>query len=80
MIAMISHVPARWFVSTGDTSNHPIHHIRPGASFANHERERMLLIQQGVGIPSHWGLITAIDAFFGQLERQPETLFDPPSD
>lgn len=80
VIAMISHLPARWFVSTGDTSNHPTHHIRPGASFANHERERMLLIQQGVGIPSHWGLITAIDAFFGQLERQPETLFDPPSD
>jgi hypothetical protein len=80
MIAMISHLPARWFVCTGDTSNHPTHHIRPGASFANHERERMLWIQQGVGSPSHWGLIRAIDAFFGQLEHQAETLFDPPID
>jgi hypothetical protein len=78
IIAMISYQPARWFVCTGDTCNHPTHHIRPGASFANHERERMELIKNGVPIYSHWGLITAIDAFFIQLERQSENLFDPP--
>lgn len=78
MIAMISYQPARWFVCTGDTSNHPTHHIRPGASFANHELERMELIKNGVPIYSHWGLISAVDAFFIQLERQPENLFNPP--
>jgi len=80
LVRMLSYLPARWFICSGDTSNHPSHHIRPGASFANHTRERMLLVQQGVAIHSHWGLITAINAFFGSLERQPTSLFDPPSD
>ena len=72
---MVVHLAARLFIATGDVVNHPTHHLRPGASFINHEMERMNLIKAGHAIPSNWGLLAAIDAFFTSLSKQPRNLF-----
>jgi hypothetical protein len=72
---MVAHLAARLFIATGDAVNHPTHHLRPGASFINHEIERMKLIKAGHAIPSNWGLPGAIDAFFSSLSKQPGDLF-----
>jgi hypothetical protein len=72
---MVMHLAARLFIATGDVVNHPTHHLRPGASFINHEMERMNLIKAGHAIPSNWGLLAAIDSFFTSLSKQPRNLF-----
>lgn len=72
---LLLHLGARLFIATGDVVNHYTHHIRPGASFINHEMERMRLVHQGHAIPSNWGLAAAIDAFFTSLSKQPQDLF-----
>ena len=73
--AMLMHFMVRCYIVTGDTCNHPTHHLRPGASFINHELERMKLINEGHAIHSNWGLVAAIDAFFSSLSKQPVDLF-----
>jgi hypothetical protein len=72
---MLFHVGARVFIATGDVVNHYTHHVRPGASFINHESERMSLMFEGHAIPSNWGLVAAIDACFTSLSKQPRDLF-----
>jgi hypothetical protein len=72
---MLLHLGARVFIATGDTVNHYTHHVRPGASFINHESERMTLVLEGHAIPSNWGLVAAIDAFFTSLSKQRWDLF-----
>ena len=72
---MLMHFVARCYIATGDICNHPTHHVRPGASFINHELERMKLINSGHAIHSNWGLVAAIDAFFTSLAKQPADLF-----
>jgi hypothetical protein len=74
-LKMLVHLLARVFIATGDTVNHYTHHVRPGASFINHEVERMKLINAGHAIHSNWGLLAAIDAFFSSLAKQPADLF-----
>ncbi|MFN7677530.1 MAG: hypothetical protein ACK5QW_02905 [Cyanobacteriota bacterium] len=74
-LKMLMHFGARTLIATGDVVNHPTHHLRPGASFINHEIERMKLIQAGHAIPSNWGLVAAIEAFFTSLSKQPRDLF-----
>jgi hypothetical protein len=73
--AMLTHYMVRCYIATGDTCNHPSHHLRPGASFINHPTERMKLVNEGHAIHSNWGLVAAIDAFFTSLSKQPADLF-----
>jgi len=72
---MLLHLGVRVFIATGDVVNHYTHHVRPGASFMNHESERMALVLEGHAIPSNWGLAAAIEAFFTSLSKQPRDLF-----
>jgi hypothetical protein len=72
---MLTHYMVRCYIATGDTCNHPSHHLRPGASFINHPTERMKLVNEGHAIHSNWGLVAAIDAFFTSLSKQPADLF-----
>lgn len=72
---MLPHFGTRVFIATGDVVNHYTHHVRPGASFINHEKERMTLVREGHAIPSNWGLVAAIEAFFTSLSTQPRDLF-----
>jgi len=72
---MLIHFVIRCYIVTGDIGNHATHHLRPGASFVNHESERMKLINEGHAIHSNWGLVAAIDAFFSSLSKQPADLF-----
>jgi len=74
---MISYIPARMIVLSGDMILHGNHHIKPKASYINYEQERLSLMKKGVPIYSHWGLIAAIEAFFESLEKQPQDLFGP---
>jgi len=74
---MISYIPARMIVLSGDMILHGNHHIKPKASYMNYEQERLSLMKKGVPIYSHWGLIAAIEAFFESLEKQPQDLFGP---
>lgn len=79
-IRMISYIPARMIVLSGDMVLHGIHHIKPKASYANYEQERVNLMKRGIPIYSHWGVIAATDAFFASLEIQPRDLFDSPKE
>jgi hypothetical protein len=72
---MLLHLGARVFIATGDVVNHYTHHVRPGASFINHESERMSLVLEGHSIPSNWGLVAAIETCFTSLSKQPRDLF-----
>jgi hypothetical protein len=74
-LKMLMHFVVRCYIITGDIGNHATHHLRPGASFINHESERMKLINEGHAIYSNWGLVAAIDAFFTSLSKQPIDLF-----
>lgn len=69
------HLPARFWVLTGDTPCHDLHHVRPGSDWANYEVERQRLTQVGVPLQGNWGLDHAIDDFFTTLARQPASLF-----
>jgi hypothetical protein len=72
---MVMHFIVRVYILTGDTINHLSHHYRVGSSFLNHESERMKLIHEGHAIHSNWGLVTAIDALFFSLSKQPTDFF-----
>jgi hypothetical protein len=74
-LRMLLHLGARLYIATGDAVNHYTHHVRPGASFINHESERMALVLEGHAISSNWGLCAAIDAFLTSLSKQPRDLF-----
>jgi hypothetical protein len=74
-LKMLVHLWARVFIATGDTVNHYTHHVRPGASFINHEIERMKLVREGHIIHSNWGLVAAIESFFISLSKQSPDLF-----
>jgi fatty acid desaturase len=69
------HLPARFYVLTGDVATHDVHHCKPGADFSNFELERTELLRQGYPLTSSWGLIAAIDKFFTSLSTQPTDLF-----
>lgn len=69
------HLPARFWVLTGDTPCHDLHHARPGADWANYEMERQRLAESGYPLRGNWGLGRAIDDFFSSLARQPSSLF-----
>jgi hypothetical protein len=79
-LRMISYIPARMIVLSGDMILHGVHHILPKSSYINYEQERLNLIKRGFPIYSHWGMINAMDAFFASLEQQPKDLFDPIKD
>jgi hypothetical protein len=69
------HLPARFYVLSGDVATHDVHHCKPGGDFSNFEKERMQLIKQGYPLTSTWGLIQAIDKFFTSLSIQSPDLF-----
>jgi hypothetical protein len=69
------HLPARFYVLSGDCATHDVHHFKPGADFSNFETERLKLIKQGYPLTSTWGLIPAIDKSFSSLSIQQRNLF-----
>ena len=72
---VLLHLPARFYVLSGDVATHDVHHCKPGADFSNFEKERMQLIKQGYPLTSTWGVVQAIDKFFTSLSIQSPDFF-----